>query len=125
LPGENREGQTTYEPDPNTGRQLPQDESMNVIGFNEPLTGNSLEDFGAQGGTLSKVLNVVPTMNATGGMHDYWFNDGNPNKLEFTTFNSVGMMLPAATVSISASIGNYTHDWKNDPTALYLMTKSF
>lgn len=81
---------------------------MNVLGINQKLTGNWTEDFGKQGGFLSKVLNVVPTMNATARLHDYWFNKGNPNRLEFTTFSNVGTMLPAASVAVGASIGNVT-----------------
>lgn len=44
-------------------------------------------------------------MNATAGLHDYWFNK--PNALNFKIWN-VPIMLPAAAISISASIGNYT-----------------
>ena len=108
LPGENRSGQTTYRPDPQSGQQFPQDKSMNVVGFNEPLTGDWVQDLGKQGSGISKVLNMVPTVNATAGLHDYWFNPGNSNRLAFTTFNNVGTMFLAAPISIAASIGNFT-----------------
>jgi hypothetical protein len=36
--------------------------------------------------TLSRALNLVPTINATAGLHDYIFN---ANLLEQTTFNNI------------------------------------
>ena len=108
LPGENREGQSTYNPDPNTGRQAPQDASMNIIGHNEPLTGDWVEDLGKQGSGISKALNLAPGGNSTAGLHDYWLNPGNPNQLPKTLINNVGTILPAAGISVAASIGNYT-----------------
>jgi hypothetical protein len=42
-------------------------------------------------------LNLVPGINATAGLHDYWFNM--PDHPEFTTFNNVATMLPAAAVT--------------------------
>jgi len=75
---------------------------------NEFLTGHWLEDFGKQGSFISKALNLVPGVNATAGLHDYWLNPGNPNQLSKTFINNVGTMLPAAGISIAASIGNYT-----------------
>lgn len=107
LPGENREGQTTYNPGPD-GRQAPQDVSMNVIGHNEPLTDDWVADFGKQGSGISKALNLVPGMNATAGLHDYWLNPGNPSQLPKTFINNYGTMLPAAGISVAASIGNFT-----------------
>ena len=80
---------------------------MNVIGINEALSGNFSEDFFKQGGALSKALNVIPTMNSTAQLHDYWFNM-EPNGLDFTGFNNVVTMLPAAAISIGASIGRVT-----------------
>jgi hypothetical protein len=80
-------------------------------------------NFFKQGGMLSRVLNVMPTMNATAGLHDYWLN--NPNGLSFTTVNNVGTMLPAAVISIGASIGNFTQVLQNDPMTLYLLTQHY
>jgi hypothetical protein len=104
LPGENS-AKNTYKSD-FLGRQKLEDMTKNVIGLNEPLTGKFFEDFLKQGGALSKALNVIPTMNATAGLHDRWFNG--PNRLVFTPFNNEGTMLPAAAISIGASIGRIT-----------------
>ena len=120
LPGENRPGQTRYRPDQN-GQQLPADQSMGVIGLNREMDGSWL-DFFTQGGPLSKVLNIAPTMNATAALHDYWFNK--PNHLDFTTWN-VPTMLPAATISVGASIGNLTQGWQSNPMSLYLLTQPY
>ncbi|MCO1337045.1 hypothetical protein MO867_22230, partial [Microbulbifer sp. OS29] len=108
LPGENRSEKTIYIPDENTGRQKLEDQSMNVIGHNELLTGKFFEDFAKQGGPLSLVLNLLPGMNATGGLHDFWLNPGNPNKLDKGFINNYGTMLPAAMISIAEIVGNYT-----------------
>ncbi|PCK03717.1 MAG: hypothetical protein COA42_19905, partial [Alteromonadaceae bacterium] len=123
LPGENRKGQTTYESDPKTGQQPLGTESMNVLGLNLPLEHKFVADLGKQGSFISKVLNLIPGGNATAGLHDFWFNKGNPNKLEFTTFNNISTMFIAAPISIAATIGNiakgneslvYTHLMVND-----------
>ena len=50
LPGENRSDQTTYTPDPVTGRIKAADIKMNVFGNNLPLSGNFWDDIGKQGG---------------------------------------------------------------------------
>jgi RHS repeat-associated protein len=96
LPGENRD-YTSYMPDDN-GRQPLDRIGMNVIGLNKELTGDFWEDFGKQGSLLSKTLNLIPGINATAGLHDYWFNSG----LEFTPLNNVGTMLPAAAMTYAA-----------------------
>lgn len=75
---------------------------MNVIGLNEP--GSLL----SQGGAVSRVLNQVPFVNATAGLHDYIFN-ANPG-LNFTLWN-VPTMLPAAAVAIPASLNNPSIYW--------------
>ncbi|MHB8474523.1 MAG: toxin TcdB middle/N-terminal domain-containing protein, partial [Gammaproteobacteria bacterium] len=111
LPGENRPGQTTYEPDPLTGRQPPGTEQMNIVGNND------LTSFCRQGSTCSKILNVVPGINATSGLHDYWFNV--PGHPAFTLTNNVGTMLPAAGISYGAVIGNLSQGWETNPVAMY------
>jgi hypothetical protein len=107
-PGENRSGEgrndQTYKPD-GLGRQSPADQGMNVIGFNDPKKINSI---GAQGGAISRVLNQVPFINATAGLHDYIFNS-NP-ELNFTLWN-VPSMVPAAALSIPAALNNPTFSW--------------
>ena len=30
---------------------------------------------------MSRILNSIPSINATAALHDYWFNEGNPGKL--------------------------------------------
>jgi hypothetical protein len=114
-PGENRNGtkldgtstgNASYEPvdrlGPNFGQQQPMDRGINVIGFNEPGS------LGSQGGTLSRTLNQVPTINATAGLHDYIFN---ANLLEHTTFNNIWTMPASAVVSIPAALNNPNISW--------------
>ncbi len=104
LPDENKPGKTDYVFDSN-GEQYPDSHDQNVIGINKPLSGDFWDDLPRQGGPVSKALNLVPTMNATAGLHNHWFNIQNP--LNFTVWN-VPTMLPAAGISIAASIGNFT-----------------
>ena len=106
FPGENREGQTRYDFNPETGRQFSDTESMNIIGFNEELTNDFMGNLGRQGGPVSKALNIVPTINATAGLHDYWFNM--PTHPEFTWYNNWGTMPAAAAISTAAVLGNIT-----------------
>jgi len=105
TPGENNENSNSYDFDRETGQQFPDSHDQNVIGLNKPMSGDYWDDFAKQGGPVSKALNVVPTVNATAGLHDYWFNKQNP--LNFKVWN-VPTMLPAAGISMAASIGNYT-----------------
>jgi hypothetical protein len=113
-PGENRNGtkldgastgNASYEPvraGPNFGQQQPVDRGMNVIGFNQPGS------WGSQGGTLSRALNQVPTVNATAGLHDYIFN---AQWLEQTTFNNIWTMPASALVAIPAALNNPNILW--------------
>lgn len=125
LPGENREP-ANYDYDLN-GRQYPDTWEQNVIGLNKSLEGAwySSANFFKQGGMLSRALNLVPTVNATAGLHDYWFNAPQPQGLEFTLVNNVGTMLPAAAISMGASIGNLTQGWQSNPMVLYLLTQPY
>jgi large exoprotein involved in heme utilization and adhesion len=110
-PGENRPGSTTgnatFEPNPQKtsptyGQQLPADQGMNVIGFNQPGS------FGSQGGPLSTTLNKVPFINATAGLHDYIFN---AEALPFTTFNNIWTMPASALIAIPAALNNPNISW--------------
>lgn len=113
-PGENRNGtkldgtstgNASYEPirvGPNFGQQQVADSGMNVIGFNEPGS------WGSQGGTLSRALNRIPTINATAGLHDYIFN---AQWLEQTSFNNVWTMPVSAAASIPATLNNPNISW--------------
>ena len=105
TPGENNENSNSYDFDRETGQQFPDSHDQNVIGLNKPMSGDYWDDFAKQGGPVSKALNVVPIVNATAGLHDYWFNKQNP--LNFRVWN-VPTMLPAAGISMAASIGNST-----------------
>jgi hypothetical protein len=93
------------ESSPNYGQQLPADQGMNVIGFNDPA---KIGSAGAQGNAISRVLNQVPFINATAGLHDYIFNS-NPN-LNFALWN-VPTMVPAAALSIPAALNNPNFSW--------------
>lgn len=117
-PGENRNGTKldgtstgngTYEPvdkiGPNYGQQQVADRGMNVIGFNDPAKIGSI---GAQGSAISRVLNQVPFINATAGLHDYIFNS-NPD-LNFALWN-VPSMVPSAALSIPAALNNPNYFW--------------
>jgi hypothetical protein len=110
-PGENRNGTKldgnstgngTYEYNPITGQQLPQDRGMNVIGLNDAGS------FLSQGGGVSRALNQVPFINATAGLHDYIFNAN--EGLNFTLWN-IPTMLPAAALSIPAALNNSNISW--------------
>ena len=113
-PGENRNGtkldgtstgNASYEPvraGPNFGQQQPADRGMNVIGFNSPGS------FGSQGGTLSRALNQVPTINATAGLHDYIFN---ADLLKQTTFNNIWTMPVSALFAMPAALNNPNISW--------------
>ena len=104
-PGENRNGfgktDQTYSPD-SFGRQSPADQGMNVIGLNAP--GSLL----SQGGGVSRALNQVPFINATAGLHDYFFNSN--QDLNFSLWN-VPTMLPAAALAIPAALNNPNISW--------------
>ncbi len=113
-PGKNRPGQTTYDPDPKTGQQLPQDWDMNVVGNND------LTSFCRQGSACSKALNLVPFIAPTAGLHDYWFNM--PGHPEQTFINNVGTMLPAAAISTGAVLGNLTQGWDSNPALMFYLT---
>ena len=104
--GVNVEGDQTYDTDPVTGRQPEHTERWNVIG------NNNTTSLCHQGNTCSQVLNVVPGMNATARLHDYWFNK--PGAMPQTTWNNVWTMAPAAAISYAAVIGNVTQGWQNN-----------
>ncbi len=57
---------------------------------------------------MSRFLNQIPFINATGGLHDYIFNR-DPG-LNFGVWN-VPMMVPAAVLSIPAALGHPTTAW--------------
>jgi hypothetical protein len=104
-PGENRNGfdktDQTYKPDA-FGRQVTADQGMNVIGFNEAGS------LGSQGGALSRALNLVPTINATAGLHDLVFN---ANWLDQTAFNNLWTMPASALVAVPAAFNNPNISW--------------
>lgn len=75
---------------------------MNVIGLNAP--GSLL----SQGGGVSRALNQVPFINATAGLHDYFFNSN--QDLNFSLWN-VPTMLPAAALAIPAALNNPNISW--------------
>lgn len=75
---------------------------MNVIGFNEAGS------WGSQGGALSRGLNLVPTINATAGLHDLVFN---ANWLDQTAFNNLWTMPVSALVAVPAALNNPNISW--------------
>ncbi|KXS32931.1 MAG: hypothetical protein AWT59_0940 [Candidatus Gallionella acididurans] len=110
-PGDNRPGSDTgdatykYIDDPkspNFGQQKLADQGMNVAGFNK------LGSIGSQGGVISKVLNQVPFINATAGLHDYIFN---ANLLTQSTFNNIWTMGATALLTIPASLNDPSLSW--------------
>lgn len=62
-----------------------------------------------QGGALSVVLNQVPGVNATGYLHDTWWNKWATQGIHFNALTNYGTMLPAAAVTYGAIL--------SDPTA--------
>ncbi len=116
MPGENR-AESTYEWDEN-GRQLRDSWNLNVIANNKPLDGAwyAPTNFFKQGGMLSRMMNVIPIMNAIGGLHDYLFNSG---KLDWNLYKNVGSMLPSAAISVGAVMGNYTQGWDSNSGVMF------
>ena len=100
-PGFNPEN-PVYTPDEITHQQPPNYQGANVIGV------NNSDALIPQGGLVSKILNYVPFINATAGVHDYIFNS---KLLDQTTFNNIATMVPSATVAIPAALGNPNLNW--------------
>ena len=109
----------TYPPNFSDGR-IPENllaSNVNVIGQNSSLvlTGNAWTDFWVnldkQGGFIGTVANYIPGINATGVLHDTWWNpvNGQPGSMFGFKFNLVtnwGSMLPAAAVTYGALLNN-------------------
>jgi hypothetical protein len=87
--------------------------NVNVTGRNEALSfdanGKSYfwVNLDKQGGFISNVMNTIPGINATGGLHDTWWNprNGNPGSMFGFGFNGAtnwGTMLPAAAFTGAA-----------------------
>lgn len=110
LPGYNKDGSMYYWHD-KVGRQYPNSWGQDVVGLNSPLIGPWYEAWNVfkQGGALGRALNVVPTINAIAGLHDYWWNRPGPTPFNFVT--NVGTMLPAAVLTEGALIGRLTAGW--------------
>ena len=97
--------------------------TTNLIGLNDPnnpavFTGNAWSDLwanlGKQGGFPGTIVNYIPGINATGVLHDTWWNpvNGRPGTMfgfGFNAFTNWGTMLPAAAVTYGALL--------NDPYA--------
>ncbi|MBL8024468.1 MAG: RHS repeat-associated core domain-containing protein [Elusimicrobia bacterium] len=66
-------GDGTYDFRANSNHQPPF--GKNVFGLNQKLTGNYWQDFGSQGGALSRFANQIPGMNAVAALHDAWMNN--------------------------------------------------
>jgi RHS repeat-associated protein len=80
--------------------KIPADwENKNVIGLNQPLGVEGESDFWKQSGPMSRALNLIPGINATGQYHDTIFHPGGP---DFNWLNNVLTMLPAAAISYLA-----------------------
>lgn len=87
---------------------------MNVVGDND------LTSFCRQGSGCSQALNLIPGVNATAGLHDYWFNSGEMQKSLLTNFPS---MLPAAAISYGAIVGNLFQGWQANPMVWYYIAQ--
>jgi hypothetical protein len=96
-------GDTSYVPvrdrgSPDFGRLRQADIGRNIIGFNEDYTAGC---YFCQGSPISRALNVVPGINAIGGLDDY-INNRIPSYLGDSTLfkaitipTAVGLTLPA------------------------------
>jgi len=98
APGENRSGddkaRQVYEPDEN-GRLATSDRSMNLVGLNKEFDGSWLDSL-KQGGVFTRVLNMVPGVNAIGSLDDYWQNNlNNYYLLPITIPGAVLITVPA------------------------------
>jgi filamentous hemagglutinin len=87
---------------PGFGQQRPSDFGMNVIGLNRA------DGLFSQGGSVSRVLNRIPFVNATAGLHDLIFNRA-PD-LNFALWN-LPSMAPAALLSIPAGLNHPDLVW--------------
>jgi hypothetical protein len=91
-----------YKKNPTTGQQEPKSQGMNVTGNNKPGY------FCSQGSDCSKALNLIPTVNATAGFHDWIFNKG---LLPQTDFNNIWTMPASAILGIPASLNQADIQW--------------
>ena len=115
LPGENR-GKSTYAPDENHHQPV-DSQGKNVTLYNdEELTGDFFEDFLKQQGPLSKVLNLIPGINATAGLHDYWTNKMSDQMGDdYSQVLNFGSIPPSVAITYAAIIGNYMQGWQDNP----------
>ncbi len=81
----------------NAGVSTALDGTISVVGL-----------FFAQGSPLSNILNHVPFINATAGVHDFIFN---AKWLPFDAWTNPLMMSPAALFAIPAALGNNNINW--------------
>jgi len=112
MPGRVNPDGTIYEPNFSDGR-IPENilaNNFDIVGQNKALsiTGNGWTDFWTnldkQGGFIGRTLNYIPGINATGVLHDTWWNSvsGQPGSMFGFGFNAGtnwGTMLPAAAVT--------------------------
>lgn len=68
------------------------------------------------------MLNAIPGINATAGLHDYWFNSGQMQKSLITNYPS---MLPAVAISYGAIVGNVTTGWQDNPMVWYAIIHDY
>ncbi|MCK4790984.1 MAG: hypothetical protein KAV87_45045, partial [Desulfobacteraceae bacterium] len=88
-----------------------------VVGKNKQLVGSFWRDIGKQGGFIGNALNVVPGINATGHLHDVWWNNWEKEGASFNFIANYGTMLPSSAISYGAVVGNLTQGWQNKPMA--------
>jgi RHS repeat-associated protein len=89
----------TYDVDANPYHQPPFEK--NVFGLHKQLTGNFWQDFGTQGGALSKFANQIPGMNAVAALHDAWMNN-----VTFTLTNNLATMPHAVAFTYIPLLGS-------------------
>lgn len=84
--------------------------NSNIIGDNQPLTFNAdgklnfWDNFTKQGGFISNTVNMLPGINATGALHDTWWNQETFFGFKFNALTNWGTMLPAAAISYGAML---------------------
>jgi len=89
----------------------------NVIGLNESLSAEGGK-FLRQSGTLSRVLNVIPGMNAIAQFHDTLFRPESLGGMKFNLLNNVSTMLPAAAVTYGAIFDQLPIDRSRCPSCV-------
>lgn len=114
-PGDNRPGDTHYEPD-YSGRLKPQDIGRNIVGLNENYEGldcTLCRDAFRQGSPFSRALNDIPGINAIGGLDDF-LNNVVPTSLGDSSWFKL-VTIPTSVLVTAPALLDRVPIYLNDP----------